>query len=200
MGWLIAAAILILIGILPLGVLGVYQMDGPALWLTIWFLKIPVYPAEKKDKENKKQKKKPEDQFAKTKTVKKGGSFAEFLPLLENILGFLNDCRRKLYVKDLQMKLIMAGSDPCDLAIHYGRAWAALGNLMPRLEQVFRIGRRNLEVACDFTADQTLIDVRIHITITVFRILQLGFVHGIGILKKYMMIANQQKGGASNHE
>lgn len=54
-------------------------------------------------------------------------------------LNFLGDFRRKLRVNRLELKLILAGGDPCDLAVNYGRAWTAVGNLMPQLERLFVI-------------------------------------------------------------
>ena len=71
--------------------------------------------------------------------AEKGGSLLDFLPLVKIALDFLGDFRRKLRLDNLYLRLILAGSDPCDLAVNYGRAWAALGNLMPQLEKWFVI-------------------------------------------------------------
>ena len=83
------------------------------------------------------------------------------------------------------MKLIMAADDPCDLAVNYGRAWAALGNLMPILESQLVIKKRNLEVECDFTSDNTRIFARAELTITLGRVFSLGLVHGLRIIREY---------------
>ena len=81
------------------------------------------------------------------------------------------------------MKLILANDDPCDLAVNYGRAWAALGSLMPQLERLFVIKKRNLEVECDFTSEEMVMFARADITITLARILHLLSKHGIKVLK-----------------
>ena len=92
--------------------------------------------------------------------------------------------------------MIMAADDPCDLAVNYGKAWAALGNLMPQLERVFVIQKREVEVECDFTASKTLIFARLDLTITLGRLIAIVIYHGIRILRQYLNIMKTRKGGA----
>ena len=84
----------------------------------------------------------------------------------------------------------------CDLAIAYGGAWAAVGNLIPLLEQCFVIKKRDIDVGCDFTADETLVTARLDITISVGRILTLAAVYGYRALREYLKSLNNKKGGA----
>ena len=125
-----------------------------------------------------------------------GGSWTDFLSLVPIVLDFLGDFRRKLRVDRLELKLIMAADDPCDLAINYGRAWAALGNLMPQLERFLVIKKRDLEVECDFTASQTLVIARLDLTITLGRILAAVFKFAFRALIEFLKIMNKRKGGA----
>lgn len=134
---------------------------------------------------------------ANQKNEEKGGSWTDFLPLVQVVLDLLNDFRRKLRVNRLDLKLVMAGDDPYDLAVNYGRAWAALGNLITQLEKVFVIQKRNLDVACDFTATGTLVTARLDLTITLGRALAIVVVYGIRSLREYLKIRNKRKGGAS---
>ena len=87
--------------------------------------------------------------------------------------------------------------DPCDLAINYGRAWAAVGNLMPRLERVLVIKKQDIDVECDFTASQTTICARLDLTITLGRILAIAVVYGFRAVVEFIKINNKRKGGAS---
>ena len=191
MGWLIAVAVIVALAWLPLGVSARYDSDGPLVKLIAGPVRLKVYPAKKKEK--KKEKPKQETKTAATSAPgqkkKTGGSFSDFLPLVQLVLDFLDAFRWKLRVKRLELKLIMAADDPCDLAVNYGRAWAALGNLMPILE-------RQLEVECDFLADNTKIIARADLTITLGRIFSLGAVHGFRILRQYFKIIKMRKGGA----
>lgn len=204
-GWLIALAILFLLAILPLGVLVKYNADGPLVRIIAGPLKITVFPMKKKEKKPKKEKPKKEKPKKEKKKKsadepekkEKGGSVLDFWPLVDVVLDFLGEFRRKLRVRRLELKLIMAGDDPCDLAMNYGKAWAALGNLFPMLERAFVIKKRNVEVECDFTADETVIIARLDITITLGRIFSLGVRHGFHALREFFKIMKTRKGGAS---
>ena len=202
MEWLITLGILTLLAILPLGVSVIYNESGPLVRLIAGPVRLTLFPKKKKDKKEKPKKEKPKEEAKVGKQKgkapsQKGGSFTDFLPLVQLALNFLGDFRRKLRVKRLEMKLIMAGGDPCDLAINYGKAWAAVGNLMPHLENLFVIKKRDVEVECDFAASDTLIFVHLDITITLGRLLALAVVYGIRALKEFLNIINKRKGGAT---
>ncbi len=170
---------------------------------------LPRPPKEKKEKKKKQPKKtkepaqeenlpKPPQPPAPAKEKKpkqKGGSILDFLPLVEAVVEFLGDFRRKLRLDDLYLRLILAGDDPCDLAVNYGRAWAALGNLLPRLERVLVIKKRDLNIECDFEGSETLITARVQITITLGRLLGLAAVYGFKGVKTLIPILNKRKGG-----
>ena len=202
MGWLIALGILVLLLILPLGVSAAYDGEGPRVAVLAGPLRIPVLPAKKKDKKQKpkKEKKKaaPKQKPAPKQTQeKKGGSLTDFLPLVEIVLDFLSDFRRKLRVNVLELNLVLAGGDPCDLAINYGKATAALGNLWPKLEQWLVIKKRDVKIQCDFEADKTLVSARLDLTITLARVFSVSFRYGIRAIKELMKILNKRKGGAT---
>ena len=219
MGWLITLGIVVLLAILPLGASVKYDADGPLVKLIAGPVKITLFPRPKKPKKEKKPKepkKTPEkkekpapaapkepakEQPAATpekpEKKKSGGPVTDFLPLLKVALDLLNDFRRKLRVNRLEVKLVMAGGDPCDLAMNYGKAWAAIGNLMPRLEKVLVIKKRDIDVECDFTASQTTIYARLDLTITLGRILAIAVVYGVRAIVEFLKIKNKRKGGAS---
>lgn len=196
MGWLIALGVLLLLAVLPLGVRFLYDSDGPVLHILAGPLRFKVFPShkEKPQKEKLKEKKK-STTTQKKGTSKKGGSLKDFIPLLRTALDFLGDFRRKLRVRRLDLNLVLGGGDPCDLAINYGKAWAALGNLWPRLEQIFVIKKRNAEIQCDFEASQTLVTACVEVTITLGRLLALIAVYGVRAIKEFIKLQNIRKGG-----
>ena len=213
MGWLITLGIAALLAILPLGVRIRYNEDGPLVRVVLGPVKLKVYPIPpKKKKEEKSEKKKPDSQAAdssgqlpkppqppkntKPEKEKSGGSLLDFLPLVKLAIQLLGDFRRKLRLNDLQLKLILAGGDPCDLAVNYGRTWAAVSNLMPRLESWFVIRKKNIEVECDFTASETLVYAYLDLTITLGRLLSLVVVYGVRAVIEYLNIKKKRKGGA----
>lgn len=221
MGWLVTLGILTLLAVLPLGVSAKYDSDGALVRLILGPVKITLFPRPKKEKKpgkakkNRKEespdgKKPPEQQppqsgtqaAAKSKEPKKksGGKLTDFLPLVRTVLDFLGDFRRKLRVNMLELKLIMAADDPCDLAVNYGRAWAAVGNLMPKLEKFLVIKKRNIEVECDFEAGETLVVARLDLTITLGRLLAAVFTFAFRALKQFLKITKKRKGGAVNEQ
>ena len=209
MGIWIAAAIVLILAVLPLGVCIRYNDAGFLLKVIAGPLKITVFPRKRKQK---KQKKKP-DQVKKGQQIEssaseeepprppeaqpeqkeKGGSLTRFLPLIKLGLRFLGDFRRKLRLDNLYVRLILAGDDPCDLAVNYGRIWAAVGNLMPQLERLFVIKKRDIQVECDFTASETCVVAHLDITITLGRLLALALVYGVRVLIEFLSM--KRKGG-----
>lgn len=214
MGWWIALGVIFLLGILPLGVSARYSGEGPLLRVVIGPVRLTLFPRKKKEKKPKpvkkpaEQPKKQEEPLPKppqppkqepaADKKEKGGSLLDFLPLVKVALNFLGDFRRKLRVNRLELKLILAGGDPCDLAVNYGRAWAAVGNLMPQLERLFVIKKRDVEVECDFTASETLVIARLDLTITLGRLLGLAIVYGIRALREFLKLQKKRKGGATH--
>ena len=91
--------------------------------------------------------------------------------------------------------LTLGGDDPCDLALNYGRAWTALSNLVPALERFFHIRKRNFEVQCDFTSQQTRIRVRADVTLTIRQLVHMGIVYGYLFIKEFINFKKKRKGG-----
>lgn len=225
MGWLITFGILFLLAILPLGASIKYDADGAVVKVIAGPVKITLFPRPKKEKKEKKPKQKKEAQMAppaasepeqpnqpkqadqpaqppqptkdKKPAKKSGGPITDFLPLVQIALDMLGAFRRRLRLNVLELKIVMAADDPCDLAVNYGRAWAAVGNLMPRLERVFVIKKRNIEVECDFETSQTKVIARLDLTITLGRIIATAVVYGVKALIEFLKIKNKRKGGAS---
>ena len=209
MGWLITLGILILLAILPLGVRLKYNEDGPLVQVLLGPASVTVYPRKKQKEKPKKEKKakktdadkaampkKPEIPPKKEEKKESGGSWTDFLPLVQTVLDFLGDFRRKLRVNHLELKLTMAGDDPCDLALNYAKAWAAVGNLMPRLDKLFVIKKRDVDVACDFTATKSLVIARLDLTITLGRLLAAVVRFAYRAIKQFLQIKKSRKGGA----
>ena len=157
MGWLIAFMIVFLLAILPLGASVKYNSDGPLVRIIAGPIRVKVFPVKKKEKKEKKPKEKKQKkekpktdgqqtmEKPKEEKKEKGGSLLDFLPLVRVGLDQLNDFRWKLRLNRLELKLILAANDPADLGLNYGRAWAAVGNLVPMLERSFVIKKKDIE-------------------------------------------------------
>ena len=200
-GWLIALGILVLLAVLPVGVCLIYNEDGLILSLFLGAIKIKLSPKaskekKKKEKPKKQKKAKPASKPQSVKKERSGGKITDFLPLVDIGLKFLGSFRRKLRVKRLELNYVMAGGDPCDLALNYGKAWTAVGNIMPLLERIFVIKKRNIQVQCDFAEVAARISARLEITITIGRVVGIAVKYGVKALREFLKIKNKNKGGA----
>lgn len=196
MGWLIAATILVALCLLPIRILASYDAAGAKLGVGIGPVRVDVFP------HNKETKKKAATSSTKKKAngktnEKNGGNLTDFLPLLEVALELVAELRRRLVVKYLEFKLVMTADDPCDLSINYGRAWAAVGNILPVLERFFVLRKRDIDISCDYMSDNSSVYASVILSISLGRLLLITLMHGSRALKIYTNIINKRKGGAN---
>lgn len=207
-GWLILLAVLILLGFIPLGVSVAYNAEGFVVKAIAGCIRFTVFPfpskKEKKQPSNhktavkKSSTEKPvPQQSTSSPSSSQGGNLRDFLPLVGVMLRFMNAFRKKIAVNYFLLKLILSSDDPCDLAINYGRAWAAIGSLLPQLERVLTIKNRDIEVECDFADSETTIEIALDLTITIGRLLGLTVVYGFYLLKEFLVIRKKRKGGVT---
>ncbi len=220
MGWLIALVVLVAIGCIPVGVFARYDAGGCVVRVVVGGFRYTVFPFPKRKRKKKKESSPDKSQMPEeapdepkgqseqpppreqpgtpaAEPPQTGGSIRDFFPLVRLGLDFLNHFRRKLRMDDLNLKITLAGDDPCDLAVNYGRAWEALGNLLPRLERAFHIGKRNCQVQCDFTAAKTTIEAQVKLTLYLRQIMYMGIVYGFLFLKEFLSFRKKRKGGSA---
>lgn len=211
MGWGIFFVCLLVLAWIPLGIRVSYGEAGFEARVIAGPVKITLFPRKKRkrkpkttdssEKTTQETTKAPsEKKRPKTETTEKdepgmqsGGSLERFVPWIRLGLDFLGALRRKIRLNNLYLHVVLAGDDPCDLAVNYGRAWAVVGDLLPKLERVFVIGKRDIQVNCDFAAEKITVAARGDMTITLGRTLCLGVIYGIRALK----IILKRKGGAA---
>lgn len=212
-GWLIGLGVAVLICLLPVGVIAGYDAAGAAVAVRVGLLQFRLYPARKvkakstqngpQDKSggkpSREKKQKPEKKAESTAKSgeSRGGSWTDFLPLVDVGLDFLGDVRRKLRVRLLKLHVTMAGDDPCDLAVNYGRLQAAAAGLLAQLDRLFVIRKQDVRMDCDFTGDETRVIAQLDVSITVGRVLSLAVGYGLRALKTFLKINKQRKGGAA---
>lgn len=211
MGWGIFFVCLLVLAWIPLGIRVSYGEAGFEARVIAGPVKITLFPRKKRKKKPKTTdssekateettKASSEKKGPKTETtemdepgMQSGGSLERFVPWIRLGLDFLGALRRKIRLDNLYLHVVLAGDDPCDLAVNYGRAWAVVGDLLPKLERVFVIGKRDIQVNCDFAAEKITVAARGDMTITLGRTLCLGVIYGIRALK----IILKRKGGAA---
>lgn len=208
MSWLIFFGIAVLICCIPVGASVRYDSDGFVLRIIAGFIRYTVIPLKRKKKksapkeaakpaaEAKQPAQKTASNTQQKTSEKRGGSWKDFLPLVKVGLDFLNSFRKKIRVNYISLKLMLAGDDPCDLAVNYGRAWVAIDQLTSQLERVSIVKKHDFDVCCDFTAEEILATFQMDVTITVGRILWLAVKYGFLMIKEFLKMKRIRKGGA----
>lgn len=198
---------LLLILAVPAGAWIRYSSEGFILKVVYGFLKIQIVPAKKKKPKKEKKKKAPKPKKEKKPAKKKeapkapkpdeipprGGSLKdilEYLPVGKNLLAAIH---RRLVLQKLVVLVNLAGDDPSDLAIQYGKANAILAGLLPILEASFNIKKRDMRVFCDFAADSTEIFAELEITANPIRLIGVVLRYGIQALKIFLKQRKNKK-------
>lgn len=195
-GWFvlgIVLAVFVLIGCIPVGVDASYHENALALRLKIGFFTVqalPPKPKKKKAVSSKKKSaaKKPDAKPVRTKKQLQMPKLTlqDILALADLACDTLGNLRRKLRVEVLVLHVTLGGSDPAKAAILYGRAWALIGMLNPKLEQLFVIKKRDIQPVLDYNEKETKIDAHLALTITIGRAISLAGRAGVRFLKLWL--------------
>ena len=203
-GWLIALAVVLLLASIPfwpVGLVAVYRDSGLEIAIRLGFLRFKLDPegSTLKDLIVPVLKKEAEILVATIKAKKEeGGKLSDLLPLLNAIWKLLGDLRKKVRVKRLDMNLTLAGGDPCDLALNYGKAWIAVGNIISFLENFLIIKKRNVQVNSDFLGDTTRIYLKVFANMTIWRLFSLLLKYGLPLRDEYNKFLYNDEGGTEN--
>ena len=168
---IIVLAVLLLLALLRFGVHLEFCEEGLFIKATLGFVKVQVYPLRKKsaDKEKKKKSGKKKKK-KKDKDNKKPGLAADFPVILKAIKKVFSRFRRRLLVKKLVLYYTAAGEDAYKTAMSFGLASAAFDSIIPALEALFRIRKRDVRESVNFMDTKARIYFKIIISIAVWEI------------------------------
>ena len=119
-----------------------------------------------------------------------------FLSQLRSLVMLLSEARQIIKIRRLELKLILGGDDPCDVALAYGATAAAVWNLLGALDRLFVIQKRDVDIGCDFESTQTLVTARLDFTLPVYRLVTFLWRYVVRLVRIEMKKQNKQKGGA----
>lgn len=205
-GWFIVLAILLLlvsIPFWPVGLIAVYRHNGLELAVKLGFLRFRLDPDSSRLRDLLLPVLEREmEVFAAAVKAKashdRGGKLSDLMPLLKALWKLLGDLRRKVRVKRLDMNLTLAGEDPCTLALNYGKAWAAAGNIIALLESFLVIKKRNIQVNADFLGDTTRVYLKVYANMTIGRLIGTLMHFGLPLREEYNKFLNSNEGGTEN--
>lgn len=182
---LLAAALLI-----PVKIRGSYEEGNPLLYIRYGPVKLQLFPlkekAEAKEKLSKKKKTKPE----KPKKPKAKINREQILYALEKlppILGLaLKRTGRSIHIRPLKLYVLVAGSDPADTAMLYGRMEAALAAGFPVLERALRLKDADVRLYVDFTERQMDCIADVGVSLRPWSLVWMALRAGGSLLKWYL--------------
>lgn len=170
---LIVLLVLLLLGLLKVGVHFVWD-GSAAVQLLIWKLRIS-FPGKKKP-EKEASANAPFDKSAPKKMdaslVK--GWLAAALSRRQDILTLIGRAIHTPRIDVLILRLTAGGQDAADCALNYGKLWAAVSGMLPVLENTFRIGKREIEIWCDYEKKETSCFAQADLTVRIYELLALG--------------------------
>jgi len=186
----ILALVLSVLLFTPIRILASYEGGEIEAELSAAFLRIPLYPLpEKKDKDKDKDKEPPVE--APKKEKKKFSINADqifyTLEKLPPILGtVLKGVGRRIRISPLRLYVLVAGADPADTAVLYGRLYAALEAGLPVLHRVLRIKEQDIRLFPDFQQDRMDCIARVGISIRLWDILWIALRAGTSLLAWFL--------------
>lgn len=200
-GWIILLIILgLLLAVLltPAGVRFTYgqgemSLDvrfGP-IWRRIFPGKAKPEELEEEKKPKKKREKPPKEEKVEKEQPPKAKINREqifyTLEKLPPILGrALGGTRRRIRIKPLKVHLLVAGYDPADTAVLYGKLEAALSAGLPVLRRAVHIRDEDIRLFLDFSQERMDCIAEVGVTLRPWDLLAIGGRAGISLLRWFL--------------
>ena len=141
-----------------------------------------LYPGKKKEKKPGRGKKEKRDE-AETEKQKKGGNAAAFKQMLPEIRAALKKIRHKIVIDDFVIHITVASEDPYTAAMLYGEAYTGFGILMPVLDNIFTIKKRDLGASVNFSETESTVYMKAKGALRLWEIFLIAFGFGMALLK-----------------
>ena len=173
--------VLILLAFLRLGTLAVYNAEGWMIKLVVGPVKIKLIPSKRRKSSRENE---PE------KNERKKGNLKQFKEFVRPAVEAGKCLKRGIRIDRLYLHYTAAGAeDPAKAAITFGSGSAAIGMLLPVLENNFDLRKRDIIADVDFTAVEPGIYFEAELTMAVWRIIYIAS----GFLSSYLKLKKQKK-------
>lgn len=191
--FLIVLGVLLLLGFLPVGAYVRYDRLGSLCELILGPVRLRLLPKKEKGKKPKEKEKKTKEKKERPKQPI-GGLIRDFYPFVKLGFELLGCFFRKLRVNVLTLHVGFGGAgDPAAAAINYGRAWAAIGALMPQLRRFLRIKKENVSASCDFTSGEMTVFAELKAVFFLGDLVTMAIRYGLRALKLLLAMKKRNK-------
>ena len=195
--FVIVLAVLLLLALLRGGAHVEFSDEGLIIQASIGFFKLQLYPARSKDADKDKRKK-PKKKKKKNDTDKeKPGLASDFSIIFKAVKKVCSRFRRRLLIKKLVIYYTAASDDAYKTAMSFGTASVVFDSIIPPLERLFRIKKRDIREFVDFMDTKPRIYFKIVISLAVWEIFYIALAVLPVILKRTGK--NQNEGKEQKH-
>lgn len=181
--WIVLGCILLglfLISIIRVGATAEYSQAGLWVRAKLGPFRVAIYPMKQKKKAGQKQGK-----GKKERQPGRGGGALEGLQLLlEWIVDATGRLSEKIRVDKLYLDFTAAAEDPAVAALSFGGANAAVGMIVPFLENHFHIRTRRIRTAVNFSQKTPTVYLFAAVSMTVGQAAGLAAHLAVGFLKQ----------------
>ncbi len=201
MVWLLVLACLALLAAAKVGVHVYYREKKLRLDLLISKFRFTLLGRERKKPKGQKKRQTPKEKTQKPKAQKvpKEGK-PELKPWLQAVQTYWRELLELVgrvltspTLDVLKLQILVGGKDAAACAMTYGRICAAIGCVLPVVENTFGIRKRQIDVRCCFDRDTLDVTAEAAITIRIYEIFALAFsLLGLG-LKLFLAAKNNKK-------
>lgn len=192
---LLICAALVLLFQIRVRLTACYDRGDFWLRLRVGPVKILLYPRKKDpEKERKEQAKKAAKQRKKAPEgkPKRGVSLELIRVLLPALTQAAGQFRRKLHMDELTLEVTWGETDPADAAIHYGYAWAAVGTMLPPLENCFQIKKKKVDMQLDYRLERPEVFAKTILSLTLWQLLCIGATAGVKGFRAYRSVQKEK--------
>ena len=189
---LIICLVLFLIAVMKVGVRLTYLNQEFDYKVRLGFFRVSVSDQKKKESMPKDQTKDIPEKEKKSKE-ERSALIKSWMKTIwhhkEEVMEVVRKVFRAPVLDKLIVHMVVGASDPDVCAMKYGKYNAAAGTLLPIVENVFGIRKREILIGCDFFQDQDHIEASAEITIRVYQLVSIA----IAGLKLLIKLSKTQK-------
>lgn len=193
--------ILFLIGLVRVGGIAEYSMDGLRVWIRAGLFRLRIIPGGKTDKKKPPKKKKqpkppstPQPQSPPEEPKKKKGGPLHlvklYLPLVCEAAGEL---LHRIRIDTLYLDFISGAREAYNAAMTLGYTNIALGMLWPLIDQNFEVKDHRIRTGVDFEADSPTVYGKAAFSARIGQLVSFALRFGIKFLKLYLQDKKEQK-------
>ena len=191
---LVIFLLLFLVGLIRLGGGAEYGAEGVKAHIRVGPFRFQVFPGKekgsKKERKEKPKKKKPTKEEEESKAGGPIELVKAFLPLVCEAAGEL---KRRIRIDMLRLDYTAGGRDAAQSAMSYGGANAAIGMILPLIQQNFDLKEYQVRTDIDFNAKGPTIYVYAALSARLGQLLRFGLRFGWKFLMAYRRQKNMKK-------